>query len=51
MRVIRDDPNKGRGKPRVTLADIKDTFSNWKVYGHCLSAFLTMYELPRLPLP
>lgn len=42
-RVIRDDPDKGllHGKA-VQPSDILDTFSDWRLYGHIVAAFLSM---------
>lgn len=42
-RVLRDDATKGytHNKP-VNVQDLKDTFLDWKVYGHVVSAFLSM---------
>jgi hypothetical protein len=43
-RSIRDDPSKAHrfGKP-VQLRDIKDTFRDWRIYGHLVSGFLSMW--------
>ncbi|KFY77654.1 hypothetical protein V499_03001 [Pseudogymnoascus sp. VKM F-103] len=42
-RVLRDDATKGytQGKS-VQIQDLKDTFMDWKIYGHVVSAFLSM---------
>ncbi|KAK4143197.1 nicotinamide mononucleotide permease [Dichotomopilus funicola] len=42
-RVLRNDPSKALryGKP-VLPSHIINTFTDWKLYGHILSAFLTM---------
>ena len=41
-RVLMDDPNKALGHgSRVSFADIKDTFADWRLYGHCASAILS----------
>lgn len=43
MRVVRDDPSKFRGyHSAIKLVDIKDTFLDWRVYGHVVTAFLSM---------
>ena len=41
-RVLRDDPKKAfvRGTP-ISFLDIKDTFLDWQIYGHCASALLS----------
>lgn len=41
-RAIRDDPKKAfpRGT-KVTLADVLDTFKDWRLYGHCAAALLS----------
>lgn len=43
-RVIRNDPSKALryGQP-VLPSHILETFADWKLYGHIVSAFLTMY--------
>ncbi len=45
-RVLRNDPSKALryGKP-VLPSHIIETFTDWKLYGHLVSAFLTMYGL------
>jgi hypothetical protein len=42
-RVLRNDPTKARryGQP-VLPKHILETFADWKLYGHILSAFLSM---------
>ncbi|SPN98645.1 related to nicotinamide mononucleotide permease [Cephalotrichum gorgonifer] len=42
-RVLRNDPTKAlrHGKP-VLPSHILETFADWKLYGHIISAFLTM---------
>jgi MFS family permease len=43
MRTLRDDPGKSHGyHSTVKLVDIKDTFLDWKVCGHVVTAFLSM---------
>lgn len=43
MRALRDDPSKAQGyHSNVTLLDIKDTFLDWRIYGHVVTAFLSM---------
>ncbi|WRT63477.1 uncharacterized protein IL334_000382 [Kwoniella shivajii] len=41
-RLITDDPKKAivHGE-RVKYVDIKDTFLDWRLYGHCIAAFLS----------
>ncbi|OWZ56088.1 tartrate transporter [Cryptococcus neoformans 125.91] len=41
-RILADDPKKafGRGS-KITLVDIKDTFVDWRLWGHCAAAFLS----------
>lgn len=42
-RVIRDDPDKGLLQSKaVQASDILDTFTDWKLYGHIVAAFLSM---------
>ncbi|KAI9743995.1 MAG: hypothetical protein M1818_002729 [Claussenomyces sp. TS43310] len=42
-RAIRDDIGKGRThNTSIKFSDLKDTFLNWKIYGHITSAFLSM---------
>ena len=42
-RTLREDPLKANGyHSAVKLDDIKDTFLDWKVYGHIVAAFLSM---------
>lgn len=45
-RVFRNDPSKALryGQP-VLPSHILETFTDWKLYGHIVSAFLTMYGL------
>lgn len=47
-RVLRNDPSKALryGKP-VLPSHIIETFTDWKLYGHIVSGFLTMYGYPR----
>jgi hypothetical protein len=40
-RVIRDDPTKRQGGRRVEIRDILDALLDWRIYGHCVSAFLS----------
>ena len=48
-RVLADDPKKAFDKnARVSVADIKDTVSDWRLYGHCASAILSSYVVPLL---
>ncbi|KAF4624572.1 hypothetical protein G7Y89_g13596 [Cudoniella acicularis] len=43
MRTLREDPSKARGyHAAVSAQDIKDTFLDWRVYGHIITAFLSM---------
>lgn len=42
-RVFRDDPEKGlRQGKLVRPSHILETFMDWKLYGHIVSAFLSM---------
>ncbi|RSH94212.1 hypothetical protein EHS25_004015 [Saitozyma podzolica] len=45
-RAIRDDPKKAfpRGT-KVALADVLDTFKDWRLYGHCAAALLSSVVL------
>ncbi|WVQ80974.1 hypothetical protein IAT38_003081 [Cryptococcus sp. DSM 104549] len=41
-RVLADDPKKAFGHgSKVTFADVKDTFLDWRLYGHCAAALLS----------
>lgn len=41
-RILADDPNKAFGRgDKITLVDIKDTFVDWRLWGHCAAAFLS----------
>ena len=41
-RVLTDDPQKAYARgTTVSISDIKDTFLDWRLYGHCASAFLS----------
>ena len=43
-RTLREDPLKANGyHTAVQLKDIKDTLLDWRVYGHIIAAFLSMY--------
>ncbi|WWD06514.1 hypothetical protein V865_004605 [Kwoniella europaea PYCC6329] len=41
-RLLADDPKKAivHGE-RIKIVDIKDTFLDWRLYGHCIAAFLS----------
>jgi hypothetical protein len=42
-RALREDPEKANGYHSVVkIKDIKDTFADWRVYGHIVAAFLSM---------
>jgi len=42
-RSLREDPEKANGYHSVVkFKDIKDTFADWRVYGHIVTAFLSM---------
>lgn len=42
-RVVRDDPDKGLLQNKaVQPRDILAAFGDWKLYGHIVSAFLSM---------
>ena len=41
-RVLQDDPQKLYiHGDRISFADVKDTFLDWRLWGHCISAFLS----------
>lgn len=43
-RVLADDKSKETvGRTWVQWTDIVDTFRDWRIYGHCASAFVSMY--------
>ncbi|OBT41299.1 hypothetical protein VE00_08450 [Pseudogymnoascus sp. WSF 3629] len=42
-RVLRDDATKGHTQGKsVQVQDLKDTSMDWRIYGHVVSAFLSM---------
>lgn len=42
LRVDRDDPTKfERAMRRFSFADIVRGLSDWRIYGHCIAAFLS----------
>ena len=41
-RALREDPQKAFSRgTAVSMVDIRDTFFDWRLYGHCVSAFLS----------
>jgi hypothetical protein len=42
-RTLQDDDSKAATKGSwVKWGDVADTFRDWKIYGHCASAFVSM---------
>lgn len=43
-RILADDPKKAFDRDaKITLVDIKDTLVDWRLWGHCASAFLSSW--------
>ena len=41
-RVALDDPSKAdAGAGRITWSDVTGALSNWRLYGHCLTALMS----------